>query len=258
MGQKVRERCHGITLRRGAKTRCKHTSLTSIYCWQHLKKNEGFRIKKVHGALGLVTTKPIEKGENVASYTPPLKLAQWAKPSIRANTKVIRKGKVLRAIKDIAANHEVTTPFDLSAKPKPIIKPKPIVKKRKLIKPDHGPEPPELVFRAEPERAPKPKPKIKRKARSPADKHEIFHLKRILALQDLYNDKNLAHELRIPVSHRVINVPPRGSQLFNYALEKLLKKEIQSWVDHVNQNPRNRMTVSKANSIIEKIVKKTH
>src|SRR5680860_656150 len=66
------ERCHAITRRRGADTRCKHTTLRGHFCWQHLKANQGLRVMKseLPGAgKGLFTTKPIPRGAVIARYT---------------------------------------------------------------------------------------------------------------------------------------------------------------------------------------------
>jgi hypothetical protein len=98
----------------------------------------------------------------------------------------------------------------------------------------------------------RPPPK-KRVPMSPQEKHELFHLKRLVALQHLWNDEKLAQSLKIPLVKRVINVPQKKKgELFNYGLEKLLKTERGKWVKHVNQNPRNKMTEAKAHDIIEK------
>jgi len=205
------QQCHAMTGKRHAPTgsrRCLHWTTKSKFCWQHLKEKEAFRI--TGKPLGLVTTKPIAKDTKVAEFGGPLKLAEWAQPALRPNTKVIApKGKAaLKSIKDIAANNEVTVPFDMSMKPKTkkkkkVIIPVAIAKKRKLIKPIHA-DIPDLVFRTEPEPEPKPKrtpkAKVKRKQRSPADKHEIDLLRRLVALQHMFNDEKLSHELRIPVS----------------------------------------------------------
>ncbi len=223
--------------------RCHHDTARGLFCWQHLKQREGLRITKVpHAKLGLVTTKPIPQNMKVTSDA-----AEWAEPSIRPNAK--KTGRTLKATKDIAKNTEVTVPATSAV----IVK----KKKMKLIKPQQNasilPIEPPLILPPSPKPKQKPKPKVK--ARSPADKHEIFHLKRLVALQDLWSDEKLAHELKIPVKKHVISVPARGDQLFNYPLEKLLKKELQKWTAHVNKNPRNAMTESKASAILEKIVK---
>ena len=100
----------------------------------------------------------------------------------------------------------------------------------------------------------KPKPKAKRVQRSNIDKHEIFHLKRLVVLQKLWDDTSLNQKLEIPqVKHEIV-VPRRVDGKFDIALEKLLVKERGIWVQHVNQNPRNRMTVARAHDIIEKAV----
>ena len=121
--------------------------------------------------------------------------------------------------------------------------------KKKLIKPDHGPEPEDW-----PVPEPDPEPVRARVKRSPHEKHEIFYLKRLVALQQLWDDEKLATALKIPLVKHVINVPRRVEGKFNKALEKLLIKERGEWVRHVNQNPRNRMTDDRAYKIIEKAV----
>lgn len=66
------ERCHAITKRRGANTRCKHMTTISQYCWQHEKALRGLRIKtsEIPGAgKGVFTTMPIPKGAIICKYT---------------------------------------------------------------------------------------------------------------------------------------------------------------------------------------------
>ena len=61
----------------------------------------------------------------------------------------------------------------------------------KLIKPDHGPDLPPLVLAVSPVKMPVKKVKrAKPVPRSNSDKHEIFILKRVIALQDLLNQPN--------------------------------------------------------------------
>ena len=87
------------------------------------------------------------------------------------------------------------------------------------------------------------------------EKHESFFLKRLQALQHLWDDEKLATSLKIPVAKHQIKIPPRPEGKFNLALEKLLKAERGKWVKHVNKNPRNAMTDDRAYDIIEKAVK---
>ena len=201
--------------------------------------------------LGLITTQPREKSSKFGSH-----VVQYAQPAIRPNAKKI--GRLLKAIKEIPKNAEVFVPAALAVK-MPIPMPIPIVKRKmKLIKPDHGPDLPPLILAVSPVKMPVKKVKrAKPVPRSNSDKHEIFILRRVIALQDLWNDSKLAHSLKIPVSQpRVINVPSRGDKLFNTALEKLYRKEMDKWVDWVNKNPRNAMTRAKLHNILDKIVQK--
>jgi hypothetical protein len=65
----VRERCEAIG-RNGQ--RCKHITLRGRLCWQHLKQKEQLRITNstIPGAnLGLFTTKPLVRGEDITRYT---------------------------------------------------------------------------------------------------------------------------------------------------------------------------------------------
>jgi len=242
--------------------RCKHRTSRGSFCWQHLKEKEGLRIMKVPNAkLGLVATKPFEKNDKVTE----IPTANFAQPSIRPNAK-IRK-RTLKATKDIAKNTEITVPVSGKSQQLPVVAPLPKKKKYRLIKPDHGPDMEDLppVIEEE-EDAPKQptrrgifdaKPRKKRIPYTPQEKHEIFHLKRLIALENLWNDEKLAHKLKIPTSKRRFKVPSKKKgALFNYELEKMLKKETGDWVNYVNKaNPRTRMTYDKAFDIIEKIVK---
>ena len=68
--QSVKEcqRCTGTT-KSGA--RCRKRTCRGTLCWQHLKKQEGLRVKKstIPGAgLGLFAAKPFAKGKQVAPY----------------------------------------------------------------------------------------------------------------------------------------------------------------------------------------------
>ena len=246
-------RCTAMTGKRHAPDgprRCNHDTTIKPYCWQHLKEKEGVRVTKVpDAALGLITTQLREKSSKFGSH-----VVQYAQPAIRPNAKKI--GRLLKAIKEIPKNAEVFVPASLAVKiPIPIVK---IVKRKmKLIKPDHGPDLPPLILAVSPVKKVKRAKPEKRVPRSNSDKHEIFILKRVIALQDLWNDAKLAHSLKIPVSQpRVINVPPRGDKLFNTALEKLYRKEMDKYVDWVNKNPRNAMTRAKLHDILDKIVQK--
>jgi len=67
------ERCHGITERRGAYTRCKHMTLRGRYCHQHLKTTKSLRITSRGGSrskpYGLYTTGLIPKDGAIAQFT---------------------------------------------------------------------------------------------------------------------------------------------------------------------------------------------
>lgn len=130
----------------------------------------------------------------------------------------------------------------------------PAPRKKKLIKPDHGPEPEDWPAPAEepepPITRPKPKPKPKVK-RSGDEKFQIDTLKRLVALQDLWDDKDLNRKLKLPQVKHQIAVPDNKGN-YTMKLNKLFKTERQLWVDHVNQNPRNRMTMDRAFDIIDK------
>ena len=253
-------RCHAMVGKRHAPNgtrRCDHDTARSIYCWQHLKEKEGLRITKMSDGMGVLTTKPRKKNEKFGT------IASFAQPSIRPNAR--RVGELLQATKDIRKGTEITVPAAKKAHLRSVPVPPP-KRKMKLIKPDHGDEPPELVFDAPPPSPkqrkskgsvlPPKKPRAKPVERSGADKHEIHFLKRVVALQHLWNDSELAHELKIPTAKRVIDVPARGKQKSNLKLEQLLKEETKKWVKHVNKNPRNNMTLSKAEFILQESVKR--
>ncbi len=255
-------RCHAMVGKRHAPNgtrRCNHDTARSKYCWQHLKEKEGLRIMKASHGMGVVTTKPRKKNEKFGT------IGSFAQPSIRPNAK--RVGEYLVATTDIRKNTEVTVPAAERVKKKarersvsPVPPPK---RKMKLIKPDHGEDPPELVFEPPPPspKQPKkgslaPKARAKAKPKTQADKHEIHFTKRIKALQVLWDDSDLAHELKIPRVKRVIDIPARGKQKINFKLEELYKAETKKWVKHVNKNPRNKMTFSKADYILQESTKR--
>ena len=66
-----REQCHAVTRRRNLNRRCKHRTLHSNYCWQHLKTHQGLRIMKPprKKLYGLYTTVFIPHGSIIAKYT---------------------------------------------------------------------------------------------------------------------------------------------------------------------------------------------
>ena len=71
MPQSVKEcqRCEATTK---SGNRCKNRTCRGKLCWQHLKKQEGLRVKPsgIQGAgMGLFTTKPFKKNEKIANYT---------------------------------------------------------------------------------------------------------------------------------------------------------------------------------------------
>ena len=146
----INEQCHAMTGRRWAKEprRCKHTTNRGIFCWQHLKQKEGFRIKKStipNAGLGLFTTKPIKNNVNVTEYsgdhvvsrdpnyggpyvletkkyhyidaskTNEKGLGRWInhQPLRKSNTKfVINRGKAyMKSTKPIAKDKELFVPY---------------------------------------------------------------------------------------------------------------------------------------------------
>ncbi len=173
----------------------------------------------------------------------------------KTDTAYIKAKRDIEPGEEILVDYGEEYPWREPTKPKKVVpERKPFVHqpKKKLIKPIQPPEPEDWPI---PNPDLEPQVKAKRVQRSPQEKHEIFHLKRLVALQHLWNDEKLAHSLKIPPVKRVINVPKKKKgELFNYALEKLLKKERGLWVKHVNQNPRNNMTEARAHAIIEKSV----
>ena len=65
----VVERCRGKTARG---TRCKQRTQKSGFCWTHLEKEQGLRIKKSQiprAGDGLYTTKERARGNNITQYT---------------------------------------------------------------------------------------------------------------------------------------------------------------------------------------------
>jgi len=63
------QRCKATTK---AGHRCKNRTCRGKYCWQHLKKGQGLRVKpsEIAGAgFGLFTTKPFKKNEKIVDYT---------------------------------------------------------------------------------------------------------------------------------------------------------------------------------------------
>ena len=240
--------------------RCKHNTARGVYCWQHLKEKDQLRITKVPDAkLGLITTEKRDKSDKIASFRDGT--AQYAQPNIRPNAKKYKS--ILKATKDINKNTEITVPV-ASRAIKIISPPIPIKKKMRLIKPNHGPDPPELIFKPWPEDKIKPvrkKSSKPRMQRSRDEKYEILLLKKLVGLQKLFNDKKLADILKTPILNRVINVPKRESNkpTFQYGniLNELLTKERKRWIDHVNKSPniKIKMTRDKADDIIKKLIK---
>ena len=69
----MRERCHATVSKRWAKEPrlCRHYSLRSIYCHQHMKQLRHFRIMKSnkHGGYGLFTTIDIPANKYICAYS---------------------------------------------------------------------------------------------------------------------------------------------------------------------------------------------
>jgi predicted component of type VI protein secretion system len=209
-----------------------------------LKQLEGFRIKKDEG---LVTTRPREKDTVVTTFVPP-GVAAFAQPSIRPNTRVVKK--TLKATKDIPVNSVVTVPAASAAEK--------VKKKLKLVKPyydpkwDEPPPPPAPEPEQQNARILPPKPKPRKKIVT--SKFERGMRKRLKALQELFSDPRMAERLKIQVSKHVIKIPSKATDM-EKALHKLLIAERKRWVKYINQNPRNKMTDNKAHDIIEKLAK---
>ena len=249
-------RCQAMVGPRHARVprRCNHDTTRGVYCWQHLKQLEGFRIKKDEG---LVTTRPREKDTVVTTFVSP-GVAAFAQPSIRPNTRVVKK--TLKATKDIPVNSVVTVPAASAAEK--------IKKKLKLVKPYYDPKWDEpAVLPPSPKqqnaRILPPKQKVVRRKILPYEKFERATLKRLNILQQLFSDLGMANKLKIPVSNHVIKIPlmsavPRSVEKQNKVdkeLHSLLKSERKRWVKWVNQNPRNEMTDERAFALIEKMAK---
>ena len=158
MSQIMRERCHAITSERWAETprRCKHMTLRSIYCHQHLKQLRKFRIMDPDGGsdYGLYTTEDIPKGRMICRYDgekivtdeavdspfilqvkkrPPTYIdatktnqeheGRWAQPAEkgeRNNAELVEQnGRVyLYALSDIPKFDEILTKHEVATEPK--------------------------------------------------------------------------------------------------------------------------------------------
>jgi hypothetical protein len=212
-----------------------------------LKQLEGFRIKRDEG---LVTTRPRSKDTVVTGFAPP-GVAAFAQPSIRPNTRVVKR-QLLKATKDIPVNTAVTVPA--GGKIPSVSTPPPPPKKKKLVKPYYDPK------WDEPPPPPAQQTRITRKKRQnarvlqPSEKFERGMRKRLKALQELFSDQKLAERLKIQPSKHVIKIPSKAADM-DKASHKLLIAERKRWVKYINQNPRNKMTDDKAHDLIEKLAK---
>jgi hypothetical protein len=130
--------------------------------------------------------------------------------------------------------------------------------KKKLVKPAYDPkwdEEPVIVPWQDVPDAPPPK---QRTTWTAEEKLELELLAELMALQDLFEDENLAHKLKIQVSKRQIKFPkrdPKRPDKYYSALGNQVKKEKQAWIAYVNQNPRTAMTAKRADSILAKAAK---
>ena len=67
-----RKTCQRCTATTKSGQRCKNRTCRGKQCWQHLKKEQGLRVKQseIAGAgFGLFTTKPFRKNQKIANYT---------------------------------------------------------------------------------------------------------------------------------------------------------------------------------------------
>ena len=234
------QRCIAIVGKRHAPEgprRCNHDTARGQYCWQHLKEKEGLRIMKVpHAKLGLVTVKPIDRNNKVASFTNGV--AQYAQPSIRSNAKVVKDN--LKSTKTINRNSEVTIPAAGKAT-------KPIKPKLKLIKP-------KVLKAPKPIQSKLPTISLKALPKTADERSIISLLKRLDVLRKLWNDERMTSVLKIPMTRRDIIIPPEGPKRLGQ-LMKIFRTERQAWVAHVNKGPY-QMTDAKAMALIEKIANK--
>lgn len=166
------ERCHGITLRRGAdakaggaETQCKHTTVRGTLCWQHLKTDKSLQITnpvKRAPPYRLFTTGLIPKGGVIcqlsgrqtstkpAGYSvqirkdPPTYIdasntntgeARYARETRLANSSLkLSKGKVnLVADRDIDVGEEITCKPEVKTKQQK-------VPRRRVRIPDYDPD----------------------------------------------------------------------------------------------------------------------
>jgi hypothetical protein len=144
-------------------------------------------------------------------------------------------------------------------RPQPPQPPQPPPKK-KLVKPAYDPkwdeEPVIQPWQDVPE--PQPVPPKQRTTWTAGEKLELELLAELMALQDLFEDEKLAHELKIQVSKRQIKFPkrdPKRPDKYYSALGNQVKKEKQAWIAYVNQNPRTAMTAKRADTILAKAAK---
>jgi hypothetical protein len=195
------------------------------------------------------------------------------------------KRAVVTALRDIEPGEEILVDYgeeypwrEPSVRKKAVVpkrrtvSPAPVVPKKKLVKPAYDPkwdEEPVIVPQQQPWLLPQDVPDApapKQQNASPPqrttwtaeEKLELELLSELMALQDLFEDEKLAHELKIQVSKRQIKFPkrdPKRPDRYFTALGQQVKKEKQAWIAYVNQNPRTAMTAKRADAILAKAAK---
>jgi hypothetical protein len=179
-----------------------------------------------------------------------------ATQDIPANTEILADyGDQYPWRKEVEKTHAIV--------PKWIRKAKPVApRKRKLIKPAYDPkwdeEPVIVPWQDVPEPAQQKASPPQRTTWTAEEKLELELLAELMALQDLFEDEKLAHELKIQVSKRQIKFAkrdPKRPDKYYSALGQQVKREKQAWIAYVNQNPRTAMTAKRADTILAKAAK---
>jgi hypothetical protein len=99
------------------------------------------------------------------------------------------------------------------------------------------------------------RPTLQSKQERADAKFEKEMLKRIGIIQELYQDKDLAQKIKVPVSNRKVKIPERGTDPVQWqrALEKAFKQNLKDMAAWMNKNPRNAVDQKRAWDIVDHV-----
>ena len=278
------ERCHGVTLRRGANTRCKHMTARGTLCHQHLKADKALRIADYSEdgrPYRLYTTELIPEGGIICqftgdtivspdrSYGNPYAVQVKERPRTFIDASNTNTGEARYARE--TRKHNSTLRYDAKQNKLHLVADRDIEPHeeitcdREVIKRYSG-----LPEREEPAPAPKrkatkkkavkkaePKPKLSKQDRLDM-RYEKVLINRLLTIQAVLNDEKVAHMVGQPVKQRTVTVPKKGDSTidgWHKRMEAKLKEQEKRLFEYYKKSgkPVSREKILNTLDVLEKL-----